>query len=152
MATRSGADTGNEAAAQAGSTVGGPILGAVLGGMHLGELYSRVVRGVPQVGKERRQEIRAAGGEAVLNTADVADGKGFVDDQDLGLEVRGDGEVQKRDPKALPATEKDWRTEYLAPVISVATVDGGAYSCTYSQRPPAPSGSDWYRSMAKAYS
>ena len=38
--------------------------------------------------------------------------------------LRGDSEVQKRDPKATPATEKDWRTEYLAPVISVATVDG----------------------------
>ncbi|MBI3197810.1 MAG: glutamate-5-semialdehyde dehydrogenase [Rhodospirillales bacterium] len=43
---------------------------------------------------------------------------------ELGCEVRGDGEVQKRDAKALAATEKDWRMEYLAPVISVATVDG----------------------------
>jgi glutamate-5-semialdehyde dehydrogenase len=43
---------------------------------------------------------------------------------ELGCEVRGDADVRKHDPKALPATEKDWRTEYLAPVISVATVDG----------------------------
>jgi glutamate-5-semialdehyde dehydrogenase len=43
---------------------------------------------------------------------------------ELGCEVRGDAEVRKRDAKALPVTEKDWRTEYLAPVISVATVDG----------------------------
>ncbi|MBI2740578.1 MAG: glutamate-5-semialdehyde dehydrogenase [Rhodospirillales bacterium] len=43
---------------------------------------------------------------------------------ELGCEVRGDSEVQKRDPKAAPATEKDWRTEYLAPVIAVAAVDG----------------------------
>ena len=43
---------------------------------------------------------------------------------ELGCEVRGDGEVQKRDPKAIAASEKDWRTEYLAPIISVATVDG----------------------------
>ena len=43
---------------------------------------------------------------------------------ELGCEVRGDSDVQKRDPKATAATEKDWRTEYLAPVISVATVDG----------------------------
>ena len=43
---------------------------------------------------------------------------------ELGCEVRGDGEVQKRDPKALAASEKDWRTEYLEPIISVATVDG----------------------------
>jgi glutamate-5-semialdehyde dehydrogenase len=45
---------------------------------------------------------------------------------ELGCEVRGDGEVQKRDPKALAATEKDWRTEYLEPIISVAAVDGVA--------------------------
>src|SRR4029450_7489614 len=43
---------------------------------------------------------------------------------ELGCEVRGDADVQKRDPKALPATGKDWRTEHRAPVISVATVDG----------------------------
>ena len=43
---------------------------------------------------------------------------------ELGCEVRGDGEVRKRDSAALPATEKDWRTEYLAPVIAVATVEG----------------------------
>src|SRR5260370_33813348 len=45
---------------------------------------------------------------------------------ELGCEVRGDGEVQKRDPKALAATEKDWRTEYLEPIISVAADDGQA--------------------------
>lgn len=43
---------------------------------------------------------------------------------DLGCEVRGDAEVQKRDTRVLPATEQDWRTEYLAPIISVAAVDG----------------------------
>jgi glutamate-5-semialdehyde dehydrogenase len=43
---------------------------------------------------------------------------------ELGCEVRGDAEVRERDAKALPATEKDWRTEYLEPIISVATVDG----------------------------
>lgn len=43
---------------------------------------------------------------------------------ELGCEVRGDADVCKRDPKALAATDKDWRTEYLAPIIAVATVDG----------------------------
>jgi glutamate-5-semialdehyde dehydrogenase len=43
---------------------------------------------------------------------------------DLGCEVRGDADVQKRDKRVLPASEQDWRTEYLAPIISVATVDG----------------------------
>jgi glutamate-5-semialdehyde dehydrogenase len=43
---------------------------------------------------------------------------------ELGCEVRGDAEILKREPRAVPATDKDWRTEYLAPVISVAAVDG----------------------------
>ncbi|WP_170920895.1 glutamate-5-semialdehyde dehydrogenase [Enhydrobacter aerosaccus] len=43
---------------------------------------------------------------------------------ELGCEVRGDAEVRQRDPQAVAATEKDWRTEYLEPVISVATVEG----------------------------
>jgi glutamate-5-semialdehyde dehydrogenase len=45
---------------------------------------------------------------------------------ELGCEVRGDAEVQKRDRRVTPATEKDWRTEYLAPIISIAAVDGVA--------------------------
>jgi len=43
---------------------------------------------------------------------------------ELGCEVRGDSEVQKRDGQAIAASEKDWRTEYLEPIISVAAVDG----------------------------
>ncbi len=43
---------------------------------------------------------------------------------ELGCEVRGDAEVRRLDNRVLEATEEDWRTEYLAPVISVAAVDG----------------------------
>jgi len=45
---------------------------------------------------------------------------------ELGCEVRGDPEIQKRDRRVKPATDKDWRTEYLAPIISIAAVDGVA--------------------------
>ncbi len=45
---------------------------------------------------------------------------------ELGCEVRGDADVRRLDPQAVAATEKDWRTEYLEPIISVATVDGVA--------------------------
>jgi glutamate-5-semialdehyde dehydrogenase len=38
--------------------------------------------------------------------------------------VRGDEAVQACDPRAAPATEEDWRTEYLDAVISVRVVDG----------------------------
>ncbi|HEX2890424.1 glutamate-5-semialdehyde dehydrogenase [Vineibacter terrae] len=42
----------------------------------------------------------------------------------LGCEVRGDADIQALDPRVTAASEADWRTEYLAPVISVAAVDG----------------------------
>ena len=41
-----------------------------------------------------------------------------------GCEVRGDARTQAADARVVAATEADWYTEYLAPVISVAVVDG----------------------------
>lgn len=41
---------------------------------------------------------------------------------DAGCEVRGDDAVQKLAPKAKPASEEDWHTEYLDAVISVRVV------------------------------
>jgi glutamate-5-semialdehyde dehydrogenase len=47
--------------------------------------------------------------------------------QDLlaaGCEVRGDAEVRKLDSRVKAATEADWSTEYLAPIVSVRAVSG----------------------------
>ena len=47
--------------------------------------------------------------------------------QDLlaaGCEVRGDAPTQAVDPRVKPATEEDWRTEYLDAIIAVKVVDG----------------------------
>jgi glutamate-5-semialdehyde dehydrogenase len=41
-----------------------------------------------------------------------------------GCEVRGDASVRALDARIRPATEQDWSTEYLAPIISVRAVDG----------------------------
>ena len=41
-----------------------------------------------------------------------------------GCEIRGDVEVQALDDRVKPATEADWSTEYLAPILSVRVVDG----------------------------
>ncbi|WP_425408990.1 glutamate-5-semialdehyde dehydrogenase [Hyphococcus sp.] len=41
-----------------------------------------------------------------------------------GCELRGDAAIVKLDPKTTPASNEDWRTEYLAPVLSTAVVDG----------------------------
>jgi glutamate-5-semialdehyde dehydrogenase len=43
-----------------------------------------------------------------------------------GCELRGDPETRAIDPVMLPATEEDWRTEYLDAILSVRTVDGVA--------------------------
>lgn len=41
-----------------------------------------------------------------------------------GCELRGDAEIRARDPRAKPATEEDWRTEYLDAIISIHVVGG----------------------------
>jgi glutamate-5-semialdehyde dehydrogenase len=41
-----------------------------------------------------------------------------------GCELRGDPEVLAIDPAAVPATDADWRTEYLDAILSVHIVDG----------------------------
>lgn len=44
--------------------------------------------------------------------------------RDAGCELRGDAALVAIDPLVSPATEVDWSTEYLAPILSVAVVDG----------------------------
>lgn len=39
-----------------------------------------------------------------------------------GCEVRGDEALQALDTRVIPATEQDWHTEYLAPILAVRTV------------------------------
>lgn len=41
-----------------------------------------------------------------------------------GCELRGDAATLALVPQAIPATEADWSTEYLAPVLSVRIVEG----------------------------
>ncbi|MEI6557856.1 MAG: glutamate-5-semialdehyde dehydrogenase [Rhodospirillaceae bacterium] len=41
-----------------------------------------------------------------------------------GCAVRGDAATQALDSRVAPATEEDWRTEYLDAIISVRVVDG----------------------------
>jgi glutamate-5-semialdehyde dehydrogenase len=54
-----------------------------------------------------------------------ADGKPLVAALlDAGCEVRGDATVQAMDARVVPATEEDWRTEYLDAIVSVRVVEG----------------------------
>jgi glutamate-5-semialdehyde dehydrogenase len=43
---------------------------------------------------------------------------------DAGCEVRGDSSVRAADPRVKPASEADWRTEYLDAIIAARVVDG----------------------------
>jgi glutamate-5-semialdehyde dehydrogenase len=64
--------------------------------------------------------------ESLVVHADVAQsllprvGKALLD---RGIEIRGDEPTRKILPQARPATEEDYYTEYLGPVISVKVVD-----------------------------
>ncbi len=51
-----------------------------------------------------------------------------------GCELRGDPEVLRLDPAALPASEDDWRTEYLDAILAVRLVDGIAGAIEHIER------------------
>ncbi|MEH6524642.1 MAG: glutamate-5-semialdehyde dehydrogenase [Sneathiella sp.] len=42
---------------------------------------------------------------------------------DAGCEIRGDDSVMALDPRVIAATEADWQTEYLEPILSIKTVE-----------------------------
>ncbi|VAV95823.1 Gamma-glutamyl phosphate reductase, partial [hydrothermal vent metagenome] len=54
--------------------------------------------------------------------------------REAGCELRGDAAIRKIDEAAEPATEEDWGTEYLAPVLSVAVVDGVAGAMAHIEK------------------
>lgn len=51
-----------------------------------------------------------------------------------GCELRGDEEVRTLDPRIKPVTEDDWRTEYLAPILAIKTVNGLEDAVTHINR------------------
>ena len=51
-----------------------------------------------------------------------------------GCELRGDPETLAIEPSAMPATEADWRTEYLDAILAVRVVDGVAGAIEHINR------------------
>lgn len=75
--------------------------------------------------KMRRTSICGAAETLLLDTGAAAFSGDIVAALlDAGCEVRGDSAVQAMDSRVVPASEADWDTEYLAPIISAAVVDG----------------------------
>ena len=76
--------------------------------------------------KMRRTSVCGAAETLLLDRA-ILKSHGLPILEDLvgaGCEIRGDEAVRAIFPAAKPATEEDWKTEYLDAIIAVRTVDG----------------------------
>jgi glutamate-5-semialdehyde dehydrogenase len=58
----------------------------------------------------------------------------LADLHEAGCEIRGDKEVRALDPAAIPASEEDWRTEYLDAILAVRVVDGPEEAIAHIER------------------
>ncbi len=54
--------------------------------------------------------------------------------REAGCELRGDETIQKIDNEVEPAIQEDWGTEYLAPILSIAVVDGVAGAIAHIEK------------------
>ena len=76
--------------------------------------------------KMRRTGVCGAAETLLIDSA-ILKSHGIAIVEDLkaaGCEIRGDDAVRAVFPSAKPATEEDWRTEYLDAIIAVKAVDG----------------------------
>ncbi|KMO37687.1 glutamate-5-semialdehyde dehydrogenase [Methylobacterium aquaticum] len=85
-----------------------------------------MARSIVRNSKMRRTGICGAAETLLVDQACAATHLGplVTDLLEAGCAVRGDERVQAVDPRVTPATEADWRTEYLDAIISVRVVDG----------------------------
>ena len=85
-----------------------------------------MARGVVLNAKMRRTGVCGATETLLIDRPAVATHlRPILDDLiAAGCAVRGDPEVTAFDQRVAPASEEDWVTEYLAPVISVRVVEG----------------------------
>jgi glutamate-5-semialdehyde dehydrogenase len=76
--------------------------------------------------KMRRVSVCGAAETLLVDEAVAATHLGPIvrDLLDAGCEVRGDAQVRAVDPRVLEATEADWTTEYLEPIIAAKIVEG----------------------------
>ncbi|HVV28627.1 MAG TPA: glutamate-5-semialdehyde dehydrogenase [Rhizomicrobium sp.] len=83
-------------------------------------------RDIAMNAKMRRTSVCGAAETLLIDRAVLAS-HGVPVLEDLaraGCEIRGDDAVRAAFPAARPATEEDWKTEYLDAIIAVKTVDG----------------------------
>ena len=95
-----------------------------------------MARAVTVNAKMRRTGVCGAA-ETLLIDRDLPDAVARAVLDDLiaaGCDVRGDPAVRALDDRVAPATDADWGTEYLAPILSVRRVDGLAAAIDHIAR------------------
>jgi len=106
-----------------------PVLAHLEGLCHV-YLHSKAdpakARGIVLNAKMRRTSICGAAETLLIDKAVLNDiGVACLEDLAMaGCEIRGDEAVRAVFPTARPATEEDWKTEYLEAIIAVRVVDG----------------------------
>jgi len=106
-----------------------PVLGHLQGNCHVyvdAAADPSKARAIVVNSKLRRTGVCGAAETLLIDrhaSDDLAHGV-VCDLLDRGCEVRGDADMRRLDPRVRPATEADWSTEYLAPIIAAARVRG----------------------------
>jgi glutamate-5-semialdehyde dehydrogenase len=106
-----------------------PVIGHLEGNCHVyvdRAADLAMARAVVRNSKLRRTGVCGAAETLLIDAQCVATHLAPIvrDLLDAGCEVRGDPTVMKVDARVRPATEQDWRTEYLDAVIAARVVDG----------------------------
>lgn len=104
-----------------------PVIGHLEGNCHVyvdRDADVNMARDVVSNAKLRRTGVCGAAETVLFDRQGSAAGPVLKALLDAGCEVRGDELLQSLDPRIVPATEQDWFTEYLEPIIAAKTVSG----------------------------
>ena len=104
-----------------------PVIGHLEGNCHVyvdRDADVNMARDVVINAKLRRTGVCGAAETVLFDRQGSAAGPVLKALLDAGCEVRGDEALRGLDSRITPATEQDWYTEYLEPIIAAKTVSG----------------------------
>lgn len=104
-----------------------PVIGHLEGNCHVyvdRDADATMAREIVLNAKLRRTGVCGAAETVLFDRAGDAAAPVLKALLDAGCEVRGDETLQRLDARIVPATEVDWYTEYLEPIIAAKTVEG----------------------------
>jgi glutamate-5-semialdehyde dehydrogenase len=104
-----------------------PVIGHLEGNCHVyvdRDADVNMARDVVVNAKLRRTGVCGAAETVLFDAQSTAAAPVLKALLDAGCEVRGDAMLQSLDARIVPASEQDWYTEYLEPIIAAKTVSG----------------------------